>query len=1033
MDDCFKCPEYQFPNWNKDQCLPKRTNFLYFSEPLGIILLFLALSFSLLTALVLGIVVKNQNTPTVKANNRDLTYSLLISLLLCFLCSLLFMGRPQTVTCYLRQAAFGIIFSVAVSCVLAKTVTVVLAFMATKPGFWMRKWLGKRLTNTILLGSSLIQAAICAVWLCTAPPFPDLDMHSLVKEIIVECNEGSVIMFYCVLAYLGILAIVRFTVAFLARKLPDSFNEAKFITFSIATPKNFQHILSLEFAVKEINKNPKILPNISLGFHIYDSFTDARVTQQNTLKLLSGWKRMVPNFNCDQQNNLIAVIGGIDSVISLQMATMLGLYKIPQIAYCIFAPVMNVKTQLPSFYRMVPNESHLYKGIAQLLLHFQWTWVGIVTAGDDNGESFVQTLTEILYHHGICIAFCEKTPVISHALKMLQSLESIQTKASSINNLTVKVFVVNAETQTTAWLIWYLYLHLVFEDTREISIGKVWIMTAQWDFSSESMQRNIDIQVFDGTLSFTIHSNEVPEFPKFLQLLHPNSEEGDNLIRLFWEKAFSCFFSDSHEINESNDGCSGQEKLKNLPGLIFEMNMTGQSYSIYNAVHAIAHALHEIQTMRPKIRRMVDRVRLGTIDFHAWQLHPILMNFSFNNSIGDMVFFDENRELAAGFDITNWVTFPNGSFLRVKVGMVPQALPGQEFIINEEAITWHKKFNQVRPIAVCNDNCLPGYSRKKKEGEPFCCYDCAPCPDGKISNQKDIDDCFKCPEHQFPNRNKDRCLPKSLNFLSLGEPLGITLTFLALFFSVLTALVFAVFIKNKDTPIVKANNQDLTYSLLISLLFCFLCSLLFLGRPQIVTCYLRQSAFGIIFSVAVSCVLAKTIIVVLAFMATKPGSKMRNWVGKRLTNSILLGSSLIQSVIGAMWLCTAPPFPDVDMHSLAQEIIVKCNEGSMFYCVLGYLGFLAIVSFTVAFQARKLPDSFNEAKFISFSMLVFCSVWLSFIPAYLSTKGKSMVAVEIFSILASSAGLLGCIFFPKCYIILLKPDLNTKDQLMRRK
>ncbi|XP_061445253.1 vomeronasal type-2 receptor 26-like [Rhineura floridana] len=343
-------------------------------------------------------------------------------------------------------------------------------------------------------------------------------------------------------------------------------------------------------------------------------------------------------------------------------------------------------------------------------------------------------------------------------------------------------------------------------------------------------------------------------------------------------------------------------------------------------------------------------------------------------------------------------------------------------------------YGKVQPFAVCNEHCHPGYSRKKKEGKPFCCYDCASCPEGMISNQKDMDDCFKCPEHQYSNMVQVECIPKMLNFLSFSEPLGITLTFLALSFSLITALVFGIFIKYQNTPIVKANNRDLTYLLLISLLLCFPCSLLFIGLPSTVTCYLRQTAFGIIFSMAVSCILAKTVTVVLAFMATKPGSKMRKWVGKRLSKSILFGCSLIQASICVVWLCTAPPFPDFDMHSLSEEIIAKCNEGSvtMFYCVLGYLGFQAIFSFTVSFQARKLPDSFNEAKFITFSMLVFCSIWLSFIPSYLSTKGKYMVAVESFSILASSAGLLGCIFFPKCYIIILRPDLNSKDQLIGR-
>ncbi|NP_001093035.1 vomeronasal 2 receptor 556 [Monodelphis domestica] len=767
------------------------------------------------------------------------------------------------------------------------------------------------------------------------------------------------------------------------------------------------------FAIEEINKDSSLLPNISLGFHLYNSYHSDERTLESSLQWLSGQGQFTPNYSCREKEKSMAVIGGTTSALSVQMGTLLDLYKFPQISFGPFDSILNDKIQFPFLYQMAPKDSSLQQGVVCLMVYFKWNWVGLIASDDMRGEKFLSEIRRQMAKNDVCVSFTEKIPVSER-----RYMESHDKFMPRIITSSAKVIVIHGDTDSL--------MILRYSQVPLLPIEKVWIATSHWDISMRPLYS--EGNSFHGALTFSYLTSEIPGFKTFLKVVTPSKYPDDILLRGFWLSAFRC--PDAPE-NPEQEICSPNASLDILPLCSFDMAMSGLSYTIYNTVYAVAWALHEMLMRKSEKKSMVDEDDLA---LHSWQLHSFLKNIQFNNSAGDQVFVDENRSSEAQYAIMNYVFFPNETDALVKVGQFVSKAPlGQDFTICEDAIVWGW-WDSTVPRGVCSNSCDPGFRKTPLEGQPVCCFDCFPCPEGEISSHMDAEHCMKCPEDTYPNKQRDHCVPKPVTFLNVKEPLGMTLMCMAVSFSLLTALVLGVFVKFQDTPIVKANNRTLSYTLLISLIFCFLCSLLFIGRPTTATCLLQQTVFGVVFTVAISSIMAKTIIVVLAFRVIRPGSRIRMFVHPTASIYVVLICSGIQVTFCGIWLGTSPPFPEADTHSEYGHIILRCNEGSVFafYSVLGYMALLALGSFTVAFLARNLPDAFNETKFITFSMLVFCSVWITFLPTYQSSKGKAMVTVEIFSILASSAGLLCCIFIPKCYVILLKPDRNTQEQIKNK-
>ncbi|XP_073479646.1 vomeronasal type-2 receptor 26-like [Aquarana catesbeiana] len=758
--------------------------------------------------------------------------------------------------------------------------------------------------------------------------------------------------------------------------------------------EEYKNILVMILAINKINKDPNLLPNITLGYHIFDTCNDPINILGYATKILSGEKN-AHNYYCKEHGEMAGFIGNSEFYSNNALAQLLSLYRYTQITYRVTDTSLKDGNIYPTLFHMTPDDRVRLKAVIKLLQHFGWNWVGIIISEDGSGDEESQELNKMMREHGICIDY-----IIQLKRKTINDFRT----SGIITKSKAKVIIV-CGTSITHFYHFVFHLHSFAENITFI-FPPSWIkLTDLYYLKYTSLNYSfIFVWPREQKLNLDVYTKGVT----FSSCLN------DPLLEDIWVLWFQCLSPNPHKnfYFPKAYQCTGVRDVSTL----LASHTTHPSF-IYTAVYVLAHALH----------RMFMKKNKSEQNGFQHRLHKYVRNVHYTDPDDGEIFFNERREIPTDLILQSWISFTNGrpSYKTIATIQSPDYVP-EQFPNVSDPVFWKK--GKV-PVSRCSDPCLPGSRKKFGSSIHKCCNECAQCPEGEMSSISDSENCMKCPEDEWPNKKQDRCVPRVVEFLSYtDDPIVAVFSAASILSFLLTGLILRIFIHYQDTPIVKANNRNLSYLLLVSIMLSFLCVFLFLGHPVDVTCMLRVTSFGVIFSVAVSSLLAKSIMVCIAFKATKPGSPWRKWMGAKLPNSIICVFSLVQVQICVTWLSISPPFQDRDTHSYQGKIIIQCNEGSVigFYSVLGYMGLLAAVSFIIAFLARTLPDSFNEAKYITFSMLVFCSVWIAMIPAYLSTRGKYMVAVEVFAIMASSSGLLGCIFFPKCYIILFRPDLNTK-------
>ncbi|XP_028719171.1 vomeronasal type-2 receptor 116-like isoform X2 [Peromyscus leucopus] len=800
---------------------------------------------------------------------------------------------------------------------------------------------------------------------------------------------------------------------FFLRELKENI-EKDYINYILNTqisPEKIQFPLALTFSMDEVNRNPDLLPNMSLVFELLECGSMNMSELIKRINFGEEIKDYYPNYVCKGEPGCIVLLTGPDYETSAIFGTFIDpsiSQQILQLTYGPFHTILSDHEKFPYLYQMAPKDTALPLAMVSLILHFNWNWIGVAISDNDQGTQFLSLLRTEMQKNTICFSFVCMIPT-----KALTYISRAEVYYNQIITSSANVVIIYGDIDST--------LAVSFKMWESLGIHRIFLTTSQWDVTTS--KRDSTIGSSHGILAFTHHHSEISGFKTFIQTLNPLKYTDEYLARLGWMN-FNC------EVPASKcktlKHCSSNASLQFLMEQTIDMAFSDDTYDLYNAVYTVVHVIHEM---------LLQQVYNGN-EHHGncLKLHSFLRKTHFTNPVGEKVNMIQRENLQAEYDIFQIWNFPNGFEVKVKIGEFSPYFPhGQELHLYEDVIEWATGSRQMPP-SVCSADCGPGFRKFLQKGISACCFDCIPCPENEVSNETNVEKCVRCPEDQYGNREQNQCIPKSVVFLSYEDHLGKTLASIALCFSAFTVLVLVVFVKHHDTPLVKANNQNLSYILLISLMFCFLCPLLFIGHPSSATCILQQITFGVVFTVAISTVLAKTVTVLLAFIVIAPGRRMRFFMISRAPNYIIAICTLIQIIVCAIWLLVSPPSIDIDAHSEYGQIIIVCNKGSVtaFYCVLGYHGFLAFTSFIVAFLARNLPDKFNEAKLLTFSMLLFCSVWITFLPVYHSTKGKVMVVVEVFSILSSSAGLLGCIFIPKCYIILFRPERNSLQKLREK-
>ena len=765
------------------------------------------------------------------------------------------------------------------------------------------------------------------------------------------------------------------------------------------TTYGLEEAMAMVYAVELINADSDVLPNIKLGFEIYDTCSTDSTALNASLQFLPEMCLATGNTSDSQliAGQFSGIVGPALSAVAVPVATFMDLFNTPQISFSATADLLSDKNDFTYFFRTVPPDSGQVMAMYDMIRTFNWTYVSIVYTDNIYGRGGFKQLQRILASGDNTTKIC-----IAHSIPVrLGASDSVHdgvvdTLLKSRRNATTVILFANAQTANDVIAAWSRR-----NDTHNVT----WIV-------SDGAATSLDTNVVRGMLSVSPTITENIPFTQWFQRIGLNNTKGSPWVQEYF-RSFVCTQNDSI----TSEGNCVDEALSIAD--YAEYRQCPFVPALINAVFAFAHALHNMsavkcnKTVCPEILDPTGQRINGEV------LLEYLRYVTFTGSSEETVAFNSDQDLRHG-DYTIYNVQPGGTgsnnFTYVQVGN----WSSEQLNLNGDNIWWNTFSTVSPPLSACSPPCKTGYFQQHISGETDCCWTCEPCTNTETSDGKT---CTSCPVGYAPNQQKSDCQQLATIFLDWVDPFALVLLIVSLLGAVMTVIFMVAFVAFRKTRVIKATSRELSAVFLGGTLLCYLLPLVYIGRPHVVSCAIRRYGIWVCLSLCFGAILLKLIRIYRIFInknVTIRKPLFIDWKSQLVLIGIIVA---FQILIGTVWLIVENPgvSETVDDNQIIQRCRAQPYIGTSVNLAYNLLLLLGCICFAIL--TRKAPADFNETRFLYLTVFSMCVIWVAFMPIHYSTaelEPTIYLYSQIIALFMTATCLVIFLIVPKLYLVVVK-------------